>query len=298
MPNSFRLHFAFALLLLAACPQFTIAQDATVNAPVTYGFKAINFPGATGTDAYAINSNGKVVGFYTGAGCSQSSCGFTELKGKFTTIECSLENATDLFDISNKGEIVGAYSYFGGVNGFIWEGNSSCFPLSDSPANLTEAWGVNDGGTVVGFFEDAAGNFQGFEYTKGKYTTIACPNWTDTRALGINDAGLIVGDNANSTSGPYNGFLYKSGKCIAVNFPKAASTSAKGINKSGQISGWYTDAQGATHGFVKTGSSYKALNYPTAVATLGYHIDDAGQVAGAYSDTTGAAHGFIATPKK
>jgi hypothetical protein len=276
---------------------FTFAQDETRDPSVKYSFRPINFPGATGTFAYAINNRGEVVGFYTGGACCQASYGFTDLKGKFKSIECVLENATDFFDISNKGEIVGAYSYSGGVNGFIWEGVNSCAPLSDS-SPLTEAWGVNDSGTIVGYYEDAFSNDQGFKYVNGKYTIISCKGWTNTRALGINDAGLIVGDVWNIKTS-HSGFLYKSGKCTTFDYryPKATSTTAAGINKSDQISGWYTDSKGADHGFVKTGSDFKALNYPNAVGTLAFHLNDAGQVAGFYEDTSGGFHGFVATPK-
>jgi hypothetical protein len=274
-----------------------MGQDEREQAATGYKWTAINFPGASATFAYAINDGGEIVGYYTGGGCSQSSCGFTLVKGTYTTVECALENGTDLFDISNKGGVVGAYSYYGGVNGFIWQGNSSCFDLVDPDEyTLTEGWGVNDGGTVVGFYEDSSGNFQGFEYGNSGYTNIACSGWTNTRAYGINDAGLIVGDNANSPSGPFSGFLYKSGGCSAVDFPKATSTSAKGINKSGQISGWYTNAKG-TRGFVKTGSSFTTLNYPKSAGTLAFHMNDSGQVAGWYKDASGAYHGFVATPK-
>ena len=294
-----RPHFSFALAVVIACAQFAMAQNPPIEGTVKYSYsKPIDFPGASGTFAYAINNKGEVVGYYTGGGCSQAACGFTEVKGKFTSFECVLENATEPFDISNKGEIVGAYSYFGGVNGFIWEGNNSCTDIVDPSENtLTEAYGVNDSGTIVGFYEDAPTNFQGFKYVNGKYTTISSKGWTTTRALGINDAGLIVGDVWNvSTS--RSGFLYKSGKWTTFDYPKAASTTASGINKSDQISGWYVDSSGAGHGFVKTGNTFRPLNYPKAPGTLAFHLNDAGQVAGFYVDTSGLYHGFVATPRK
>lgn len=150
--KSFRPQLAFALLTVLACAHLTIGQDQPAEPPLGYNFKTINFPSASGTFAYAINDQGEVVGYYTGGGCSQASCGFTDVKGTFATLECALENATDIFDISNKGEIVGAYGFFGEVHGFILEANSTCFDVIDPNPNggsLTEAWGVNDGGAVV-----------------------------------------------------------------------------------------------------------------------------------------------------
>jgi hypothetical protein len=303
-------HASIAGVFVAlTCTPSLIAQDAagqdrSTPAATTYTYKAINAPGATGTYVYAINDSGEIVGYITGGDCSetsdQSSCGFVDVKGKFTTVACELENATDFFDLSNTNEVVGAYSFFGGVNGLIWEGNEACSPLADPDGSAsTEAWGVNDKGNIVGFYTDSAGNFQGFEYLASTetYSTISCSGWTDTRAYGINDAGVIVGDVANSTSGPFSAFVLRSGKCTVFNYPKAADTYARGINKSGEISGFYTSTTGVTSGFQKTGSKYTSLSYPKSVGTLAYHLNDSGQIAGWYENAAGTFHGFIATPK-
>jgi hypothetical protein len=303
-------YFAVVLVALTHTPPI-VAQDAPdqdgSNPPAAaYSFKKINAPGATGTYAYAINNGGEIVGYITGGECSQtsdqSSCGFVDVKGKFTTVACELENATDFFDISNtKAEVVGAYSFFGGVNGLIWEGNEACSPLGDPNGSAsTEAWGVNDKGNIVGFYTDSAGNYQGFEYlaSTAAYSTISCSDWTNTRAYGINDAGAIIGDVANSTTGPFSAMEYRSGKCTVFNYPKAAATYARGINKSGEISGFYTTTAGVTSGFEKTGSKYTSFSYPKSVASLAYHLNDSGQIAGWYEDSAGAFHGFVATPKK
>jgi probable HAF family extracellular repeat protein len=292
---------SLALTLLAAmsCTPFASAQNQPGRSASNYNFsKPINFTGASDTFAYAVNNGGEIVGYYTGGGCSQNSCGFADVKNKFTTIECATENATDAFDISNKAEVVGAYAYVNGVNGFIWEGNGSCFSLNPDGSSLAEAWGVNDSGDVVGFSVDSASNFQGFLYKNSTYTNVSCSGWSSTRAYGINDAGVIVGDVSNSTSGPFSAMVYKSGKCTVFNFSGASSTSAKGINKKNQISGYETSAAGVTSGFVKTGKKFVTLSYPSSLGTLAYHLNDKGQVAGWYEDSAGAYHGFVATPKK
>lgn len=308
-----KLHYyapiAVAFLAAVICTPNTIAQESadladSTPATTTYTYKAINASGATATFVYAINNGGRIVGYITGGECSQISdqtaCGFVDVGGKFTYVACELENSTEFFDISNKNEVVGADSFFGGVGGIIWEGNEACNPLEDpNGANSSEAWGVNASGNIVGFYTDSAGNFQGFEYLAktGTYSTISCAGWTNTRAYGINDAGVIVGDVANSTAGPFSGFRYSAGKCTILHFPKAADTYARGINKSGEISGFYTTTAGVTSGFQKTGSKYTSLSFPKSIGTLAYHLNDAGKIAGWYEDTAGAFHGFIATPK-
>jgi hypothetical protein len=277
-----------------AAGQLKSGADQANEGSVTYTFTTINFPGASDTFAYAINDSGAVVGYYTGAGCSQASCGFIEVKGKFTTIECALENATDPFDISNKGEVVGTYSYYGGVHGFIWEANSACADVVDpSGSTSTEAWGVNDSAKIAGFY----GTYGGFLDVNGTFTTVDCPGAAATLAYGIGDNGAIVGGYEETSGGAQNGFVYNAGKCTTVDYPDATATSAKGINKSGQISGWYEDVSGAFNGFIKTGSTYQTLDYPDALGTLMFHLNDKGQVAGWYEDSSGAYHGVIATPK-
>jgi uncharacterized membrane protein len=294
---------ALTILAVLTCGSLALGQDEDDATAAAYTYSAVNAPGASGTHAYAINNSGEIAGYITGGECSktsdQTSCGFVDVKGKFTTVACELDDATEFFDMGNGGEVVGAASIVGGVVGIIWEGNEACFGLADpSGPSYTEAWGVA-GGNVVGFYIDSGGNFQGFHYVgkSQEYKAIKCEGWADTRALGINNAGVVVGDVSNSTKGPFRGFISKSGKCSVFSYPKAASTSARGINKSGQISGWYTDAAGKSLGFVKTGSSFVEVNFPGATGTLAYHLNDKGQVAGWYAARNGTFHGFVATPK-
>lgn len=294
----FRTILALSLFAIPAATQSLQAQ-AKNPPPVTFTYTAVNYPGATYTEAFAINDSEEVVGTY-GTNV-QLQNGFQEQNNVFTTDNCVLENETLMSDVNNKGEIVGSYAGNdnGNIEGFIWEGNGQCQTIADPNGSAaTDVWGVNDNGVLVGFYTDSAGNYQGFEWVNGTFTNIACAGWTNTRAYGINDAGIIMGDNANSPSGPFSGFALASGKCIPVNYPGAVSTSAKGINKSDVIAGWYTDASGMTHGFVESGGKFQALNYPGAVATLAFHINDKDQVAGWYEDSAGGIHGFVATPKK
>ena len=70
-----------------------MAAVAHAYGQTAYRFKEIDYPGSSGTYAYGITNKGEVVGSYTGAGCNQAECGFTYLKGTFTSFECVLETA-------------------------------------------------------------------------------------------------------------------------------------------------------------------------------------------------------------
>jgi probable HAF family extracellular repeat protein len=85
------------------------------------------------------------------------------------------------------------------------------------------------------------------EYT---VTLIDFPGATETMAMGINDAGDIVGAYQDASEIPH-GFLYVRGNFTTIDFPGASGTWAYGINIAGDIMGAYQDATGY-HGFLAT----------------------------------------------
>src|SRR5262249_28538757 len=73
-------------------------------------------------------------------------------------------------------------------------------PLASSPgfhANGTFAYGINDSGQIVGWY-DAASDFaaHGFLYSGGVFTTIDDPAGNNTMVFGINNAGQCVGQSS------------------------------------------------------------------------------------------------------
>jgi probable HAF family extracellular repeat protein len=71
------------------------------------------------------------------------------------------------------------------------------------------------------------------------YSTFDVPLAVDTKPLGINDSGQIVGQYRDS-SGGVQSFLFSNGTFTPINDPSATDTTlANGINNSGQIVGDY-----------------------------------------------------------
>ena len=67
------------------------------------------------------------------------------------------------------------------------------FTAIDVPGSgNTYAYGINNSGQIVGYFQDAGG-YHGFVDTGGRFTTIDVPGAYFTLAYGINDSGQIVG---------------------------------------------------------------------------------------------------------
>src|SRR5208282_2183057 len=77
---------------------------------------------------------------------------------------------------------------------------------------LTTAWGVNNAGSVVGYYYNYTGpeGVNGFLDVGGVFTTVDVPGARCTTITGINNSGQIVGydyDDVNGVAGPTYGFL-------------------------------------------------------------------------------------------
>jgi hypothetical protein len=72
-----------------------------------YSYTTIGVPGATNTDAVAINNSGQVVGFYRIGAKDES---FICSDGAFATIDVPGGIDTDAVSINNFGQVVGVYN--------------------------------------------------------------------------------------------------------------------------------------------------------------------------------------------
>jgi uncharacterized membrane protein len=116
--------------------------------------------------------------------------------------------------------------------------------------------GINNAGQIVGISGDAAtGIINSFVYSGGVYAPFSVPGHSGgTEAMGINDAGQIVGGIINSPIGSYpSGFLYSSdGIYTLLNVPGANyGTFANGINNRGQVVGEFSRTSTGSLGSVK-----------------------------------------------
>ena len=75
------------------------------------------------------------------------------------------------------------------------EGTFVFSPIDFPGATLTNAQGINAGGDVVGFYNDAAGKTHGFIYSGGNFRSVDYRDATLTQLRGIGDltAGKIIG---------------------------------------------------------------------------------------------------------
>lgn len=248
------------------------------------GFTSINAPGSIITQAYAVNTNGVVVGDYNTPAASGNNNivvrGYVLKAGTFTTIVFPGAAFTTARGINSQGQIVGIFfTSSANANQFLPPGNTGhgfllnggTFSSIDFPgATLTEAWRINDAGQILGRYQSATdGNYHLFLLSNGVFTTVPdVPGSLETAPAdisfgGLSGAGDIVGDYADQTpvmtnfrfgkaNGNLHGFLLSGGVYTTIDFPGANATAAWGVNASGFVIGPYLDTNNIIHGYLRT----------------------------------------------
>lgn len=284
-------------------PALSIALFATAAiADTIYTFQPLTpCPGCRSLVS-GINNSGQIAGSAYGSGPAQA---FVSSGGAFTVFAQPGAFFTEAIGISNTGRAT--INYFvpdGTGRSYILEpdGTKTFLPVVEA-AHYTLGGNVNDSGVAVGFYGDT---FDGSSVVRAFVDTgttldytFAYPGAVITQALGINNAGLIVGEYLTSLTVPPHGFVRDiDGTLRLFNVPGSIGTEVFDINNSGDLAGDYFDASGRQHGFIYRNGVFQSLDF--GANTTIFAINDLGQAAGAsYPDGgffTGPYSGFVATP--
>lgn len=305
------------------------AAGALANTP-QYSVTDIGTLGGTSTWAAAINDYGQVVG--ESATGSQGHA-FLYGHGKMYDLGAPGGIGSTATGINNAGEIVGCISITSGQdNAFLYSGGQM---QNLAYSGLSEAYGINDAGYVVG------GSYgQALLYHDGFTSTLLgiCANainntgqivgqflayngtvhafldrgadmcdlgslspFGGSQAFGINASGQIVGDSI-TFSGSDHAFLFSDGLMHDIGTLGGLTSEAWGINASGQVVGQSYPKSGAgNHAFLYTSGQMRDLNDLIA-ASLRYTlnvatgINDKGQIVCNGINSLGQQHGFLLTP--
>jgi probable HAF family extracellular repeat protein len=196
------------------------------------------------------------------------------------------------YGINDKGDVVGNYVSGGASNGFLLS-KGIYTPISYRLLTGTSAAGINNAGSVVGFYYNIFdSNPGGFKQIGGQITGLEIPDSKYTQAWGINSQGQIVGLYEGRTGGQH-GFLIDGPNFIRIDFLFGSATNAFGINDLGQIVGTYLGEDDNYHGFLLSGGNYTMIDVPDAVSTYAQGINQLGDVVGYYEDSAGLNHGFL-----
>jgi hypothetical protein len=152
------------------------------------------------------------------------------------------------------------------------------------------AYGLNDSGTVCGYFI-GSDTYHGFFLSDGTYTTYDVPGHVGTYVNGINNAGDFVG-----LYDFFTGFTSIGGKVETIDIPGGTDITPHGLNSSNQVVGLYLSNQGYAFYSDTSGQLHYPINAPRGKNTFLYGINDQGWMVGGYADQTGhnrATHGLL-----
>jgi probable HAF family extracellular repeat protein len=246
-------------------------QQAIVSTP--NGLQALS-SGPYESYAYGINDAGTVVGTtYDANGQAHatiwSATGTTELAA-----------GTYAMAINDAGEVVGGNgNAFTVVNGQVQS-------LAAVPGiNWSAAYGVNNGGTVVGDGQLSNGNFRGIIWNaNGGTTVLGTFGGNSSQATGVNNSGEVVGF-ASLADGYQNAFAEINGALIDLGTLGGGSSYAYGVNDSGEIVGYSWLADGGQSAFLYDDGTMLDLNSLLENNSgwdllQAYGINDSGQITG------------------
>lgn len=170
-----------------------------------------------------------------------------------------------------------------------------------SGSTETIAFGVNDSGTITGFWLDSSGQEHGFVGPDdgSNYTSFDDPTDPDTQARGIGKDGTVTGATNVLCGNPncYVPFERKpSGTLTDITMNGTTMNYlAQGINKKDVFTGSYENSSSQIFGYTGKNAQFSKnikLRGISNIAVAGRGMDDAGDIVGWYEDSSGIQHGF------
>ncbi len=170
-------------------------------------FTTFDAAGTNYTQVFAVNTLGSVAGIYRDRNFASHGFFRNGASGAITTFDVPFVGGSETVAVglNDAGVVVGSYQTSDGDCGFVLHGfirfPGGIFANVDFANSLfgTEVTGVNNAGTVVGFYSDKSNvNISFVRDPKGNVTTFSAPGagtsyGSGTLALGINRRGNIAG---------------------------------------------------------------------------------------------------------
>ncbi len=169
-------------------------------------FSAVNFP--TGTPSkppvdqlLGVNDHDVAVGFFTNASGINRGYTYNIAAKRFARVlvpgTVGLGPSLSATAINNAGDVAGFYNKTASqVDAFMRLRSGRFITLAFPGAAMTQAFGVNDSGEVVGTYTTGSGNSavtHGFTWLRGQFASVNIGGASSTTINGVNDEGDLVG---------------------------------------------------------------------------------------------------------
>jgi probable HAF family extracellular repeat protein len=198
-------------------------------------------------------------------------------------------------DINSLGQATGyGRATNGDIVGYLWQ-NGTLTDLGDLGGTLTDAYGINDLGQIVGEAEvGGSGDRHAFLWATGALQDLGTLGGGSSHANAINNAGQVVGYSQPTNSNASIAFLWEDGPGMQSlgTLPGDVHSFANDINDRGQIVG-----------LSSTGSTSRAVLWengtPQDLGTLGgtsggaTAINEIGQIVGGSNNSAGESRAFL-----
>lgn len=127
-------------------------------------YSTVGPPGLTATYPWGISTSGELVGYSYISGADVY-VDFSFAQGRFRQITIPNAGFPLVYGTNPQGSaVVGSYEPVQGITGFVYQGKT--LQAIEVPGSITtEAYGINSGGEVVGYFIDQNDAVHGFTWT-------------------------------------------------------------------------------------------------------------------------------------
>ena len=228
------------------------------------GLKELRVPDSVSTEAWNINQDTSVVGYYDTADGKRH--GF----------------------VANPAEPNVAPTFASTTFNYIFE------KIDVPGVDFLAVTASSDFGDYAGYTKSADGQKDiAFTLIADVFTTYDFPGSRNTYFYALGNNGNAAGHYEDS-NGLYHGIVLENGELRQYNFPDSVQTEIYGISDTtGALTGNFIDAAGIRRGFTHD----QIIEAPEAIATYADFVSPNGAMVGSYIDAEGVYHPYVRSPQ-